>query len=132
MALVSAARVMPPNVDACRCYSGLRYDFDAAIPFGAKRFMNSGPLLKRRSLPAKQVQISNDPPKRAVEVSFYSVCRAIRLALSAYIVSPIGLAGWIKRFPPGLLPSRTAVLKINSGPVEYGVEPGPVGVRHPC
>jgi hypothetical protein len=69
----------------------------------------------------------NGPPKRAVFAAAYAL---VKLALFAYVISSVGLAGRIKGFPSGLLPGRTAVTKINCRLAEDCIEPGAIRVRN--
>ena len=89
------------------------------------QFLPTFLYVRKAQTPIKRIQNELDAAKRPAEAGRFPLAHPIQLALFAYVVSPVRLAGWIKRFPPGLLPSRTAVLKINSGPVQYGVEAWP-------
>src|SRR6476620_10491442 len=57
-------------------------------------------------------------------------CTAVQLSLLLNLLSTVGFAGRIERFPPCLLPSSTAVTQVDGRLIQYRVETGTLGIGH--
>src|SRR4029077_17996984 len=73
--------------------------------------------------------------KKTARRSGPSRCRlakytAVQPPLFLNLLSPVGSAGGIERFPPGLLPGSTPVTQVNCRLIQYSGEAGPGCVGH--